>query len=218
MVYDRYHTRDMNLLSGLAKRMPILACFWVLFTLSSIGLPGTNGFVSEFLTILGSFVSPFLGWQIGSWAALGIILGAVYMLHLSAKVIWGPLKTPLDDGAHGHAHGAHAHDDAHETPGDISAREIAILVPLALCVIALGVAPNFVMKSMSGPINELLQNVQQPTLATRYSPLNPPTPDTAAITPSPSTLGEGRGEGLSVASQSSVLSPNHLLSSSSGAQ
>jgi len=162
MIYDRYHTRDINLLSGLAKRMPILAFFWILFTLSSIGLPGLNGFVSEFLTILGAFVSPFLGKRIGALAALGIILGAVYMLHLAARVIWGPLKTPLDGAAHGgqghgdQSHGDHAHGPI---PGDLSAREIGILIPLAIAVIYLGVAPAFVMNSMSAPVDDMRQPV-----------------------------------------------------------
>src|SRR4029079_8960662 len=94
MIYDRYHTRDINQLSGLAKRMPVMAFFWVLFVMSSIGLPGTNGFASEFLTILGAFTSKTLGIKYGAFAALGVILGAVYMLHMTAKVIFGPLKTP----------------------------------------------------------------------------------------------------------------------------
>jgi NADH-quinone oxidoreductase subunit M len=154
MVYDRYHTRDINLLSGLAKRMPILAFFWILFTLASIGLPGLNGFVSEFMTILGAFTSVPLGsisMKIGALAALGIILGAIYMLHLAARVIWGPLKTPQthDADSHGHAH----------VPGDIGGREIAILIPLAIAVVVLGVAPAFVMRSMKAPVDELLQPV-----------------------------------------------------------
>jgi NADH-quinone oxidoreductase subunit M len=163
MVYDRYHTRDINQLSGLAKRMPILAFFWILFTLSSIGLPGLNGFVSEFLTILGAFTSPFLGKKIGALAALGIILGAVYMLHLAARVIWGPLLTPGGHDDHGHgegqgaghaaAHGASAH--ASKTPGDIGGREIAILVPLAILVVALGVVPGLVTDSLSSPVDDL---------------------------------------------------------------
>src|SRR5205085_2253707 len=98
-------TRDINELSGLARRMPILAFFFVLFALSSIGLPGLNGFVSEFLTILGAFNSPHLGIVFGSLAALGIILGAVYMLHMLARVIWGPLRTPEIHGFAGAAHG-----------------------------------------------------------------------------------------------------------------
>ena len=65
MIYDRYHTRDIDALGGLAKRMPVLAFFFVLFAMSSIGLPGTNGFVSEFLTILGAFTSEHLGFWFG---------------------------------------------------------------------------------------------------------------------------------------------------------
>src|SRR2546429_3047535 len=89
MIYDRFHTRDINQLSGLARRMPILAFFFVLFALSSIGLPGLNGFVSEFLTVLGAFTSRVLGIKFAAFAALGVILGAVYMLHMVARVICG---------------------------------------------------------------------------------------------------------------------------------
>jgi NADH-quinone oxidoreductase subunit M len=190
MVYERYHTRDMNLLSGLAKRMPVLAFFWILFTLSSIGVPGLNGFVSEFLTIMGAFTSPFLGMRIGSLAALGIILGAVYMLHLSARVIWGPLLTPgHEDHGHGEAHGGAQGAGAHEatTPGDIGKREIAILVPLAIAVVVLGVSPKFVMDSISSPIDDLRQPVRAQTDAvipqeTEAAGVAAPRPTAAALT------------------------------------
>ncbi|CAA9416017.1 MAG: NADH-ubiquinone oxidoreductase chain M [uncultured Phycisphaerae bacterium] len=209
MVYDRFHTRDINALSGLARRMPVMAFFFVFFVLSSIGLPGLNGFVSEFLTILGAFQSDRLGIAFGSVAALGIVLGAVYMLHMTAKVIFGPLKFPAADHGHaegnqadgghgagssahasGHAagHGASAvttttptsttaghtgttataaagHADAHgsredadhpETlPRDLSAREVSILVPLALAAVILGVRPGIVMDDTSGEVNQL---------------------------------------------------------------
>jgi NADH-quinone oxidoreductase subunit M len=155
MIYDRYHTRDINQLSGLAKRMPIMAFFFVFFVLASIGLPGLNGFVSEFLTILGAFTSPYLGIQFGTLAALGIILGAVYMLHMTARVIFGPLKTP-------EIHGEHGHGDAHP-PGDLNAREIAILVPLALVVVYLGFYPSGVLRSMNDPLTLM----RQPIVATR---------------------------------------------------
>jgi NADH-quinone oxidoreductase subunit M len=145
MIYDRYHTRDIHQLSGLARRMPIMAFFFVLFTLASIGLPGLNGFVSEFLTILGAFTSPYLGVWFGGFAALGIILGAVYMLHMVARIIFGPLKTP------------ELHDHGH-TPGDIGPREIAILVPLALAVVFLGVYPSGVLRSM----NNAVSMIQEP--------------------------------------------------------
>jgi NADH-quinone oxidoreductase subunit M len=160
MIYDRYHTRDINKLSGLAKRMPILAFFFVLFSLSSIGLPGLNGFVSEFLTILGAFTSQFLGVWYGTFAALGIILGAIYMLHMVAKVIWGPLKTPDVHDEHG-GHGAGGHD----VPGDIGAREIAILVPLAIAVVWLGVYPSGILRSMNGPVNDILSPTVDSSMA-----------------------------------------------------
>src|SRR5947207_3246732 len=145
MIYDRYHTRDINALSGLARVMPKLAFFFILFTLSSIGLPGLNGFVSEFLTILGAFKSQHLGIGFGALAALGIILGAVYMLHMAARVIWGPLKTP--GGDHGHEPAAHEAETGEALPVDLNRREIAILIPLAAMLILLGVLPNMVLKS-----------------------------------------------------------------------
>ena len=180
MIYDRYHTRDINELSGLARRMPVLAFFFILFTLSSIGLPGLNGFVSEFLTILGAFKAPHLGVAYGAIAALGIILGAVYMLHMAARVIWGPLKTPghMHDG-HGHAietaehglettHVTHGQADQGQAaspghghhvstlPTDIGAREISILVPIALAVVVLGVIPAKLLRTLEPPVRQLI--------------------------------------------------------------
>ncbi len=149
MIYDRYHTRDIDQLSGLARIMPKLAFFFVLFALSSIGLPGLNGFVSEFLTILGAFTSNYLGIGFGAIAALGVILGAVYMLHMVARVIFGPLKVPA-----GHDHG-HGHESSAST--DINRREVAILVPLAVLVIFVGVMPNAVLRPILGPIERLRQ-------------------------------------------------------------
>jgi NADH-quinone oxidoreductase subunit M len=161
MIYDRYHTRDINQLSGLAKRMPIMAFFFVFFVLASIGLPGLNGFVSEFLTILGAFTSPYLGIKFGTFAALGIILGAVYMLHMTARIIFGPLRTP-------ELHGEHGHGESHP-PGDLNAREIAILVPLALAVIYLGVYPSAVLRSMNEPLTAMQQPIVDQN-ARKFSP------------------------------------------------
>jgi NADH-quinone oxidoreductase subunit M len=189
MIYDRFHTRDINELSGLARRMPKMAFFFVLFTLSSIGLPGLNGFVSEFLTILGAFTSPYLGFGFGAFAALGIILGAIYMLHMTARVIWGPLKVP---DAHAHEplpHGAavydagaarpHAsagqHDQGHaaatsrhyheDSTGDLTGREIGILLPLALAVVLLGVMPTPLLDSVLSPVQALLTPVNEQPVA-----------------------------------------------------
>jgi NADH-quinone oxidoreductase subunit M len=149
MIYDRYHTRDINELSGLARRMPVLAFFFVFFVLASIGLPGLNGFWSEFLTILGAFTSDYMGPWFGAVAAIGIILGAIYMLHMTARVIWGPLKTPEASEDHGEHHGHESH------PGDIGAREISVLIPIAIAVVALGVKPGWVIDGMLGPVQEI---------------------------------------------------------------
>ena len=168
MIYDRYHTRDINQLSGLARRMPILAFFFVFFVLASIGLPGLNGFWSEFLTILGAFTSDHLGPWFGTIAALGIILGAVYMLHMTARVIFGPLKVPLVE-AHGHgqehqgqaATSEHAGHGRHGGPGDISLREISVLVPIALAVVILGVKPGVVIDRMLWPVQQIRAPLRQ---------------------------------------------------------
>jgi NADH-quinone oxidoreductase subunit M len=160
-----------------------MAFFFVLFVLSSIGLPGTNGFVSEFLTILGAFTSGHLGIAYGALAALGIILGALYMLHMTARVIWGPLKYP-DPHAHealphgaaayaAHGHAAHGQEDQGQAAtttrkyhdpgtGDLTGRETAILVPLAVAVIVLGVMPTPVLRSMLRPVQALRTPVTAP--------------------------------------------------------
>lgn len=192
MIYDRYHTRDINELSGLARRMPILAFFFILFTMSSIGLPGTNGFISEFLSILGAFTSSHLGIGFGVLAATGVVLGAIYMLHMAARVIWGPLKTP-DPHAHGAPHPAAVeetsggHDTAshhdHATPGDINGREIAILVPLAVAVFALGFFPKPLMDTLKGPLDRLTtpQVVQSPIENVVDAPVAVAAPEAAQI-------------------------------------
>jgi len=171
MIYDRYHTRDINELSGLARRMPILASFFVFFVLASIGLPGLNGFWSEFFTILGAFTSDQLGPWFGTIASLGIILGAVYMLHMTARVIFGPLKVPAIEGHGDSATDAHAgHLEGH--PGDIGLREISVLVPIALAVVILGVKPGVVIDRMLGPVQQLRAPLMQSDeLAARTTPV-----------------------------------------------
>ena len=165
MIYDRYHTRDINKLSGLARNMPVLSFFFIFFTLSSIGLPGLNGFASEFLTMLGAFTSPRLNPLYGSVAAIGVILGAVYMLHMAARVIMGPLKVP--DVDHGHsqadqgqaatpAHAGHSSDaHGHGKKNDIGFREMGILVPLAIVVVIIGVKPGLIIDGMRTQVEDL---------------------------------------------------------------
>ncbi|MCG3125790.1 MAG: NADH-quinone oxidoreductase subunit M [Phycisphaerae bacterium] len=133
MVYERYHTRDVDQLGGLALRMPILAAFLMLFTFSSVGLPGLNGFVSEFTVLFAAFNSPALGPWFGALGATGILLGAVYMLYMAGKLLFGPLREPPNTP-----------DLARGLTRDLTRREIAILAPLAVLVVLLGVAPRIV--------------------------------------------------------------------------
>lgn len=164
MMYERYHTKDMDKLGGLAKKMPIWAFFMVFFTMTSVGLPGLNGFVSEVMCLLGAFSarpSTALEWPglIGPrWmliAGVGsVIFGALYMLYMVGRVVWGPLKEPGHGHGHGHesSHG-HAHaggHDNHGLPPDLCAREVVTLAPIAALCLFLGVQPWYVLDAI-GP-------------------------------------------------------------------
>lgn len=158
MMYERYHTRSMQEIGGLAKRMPVWAFFMGFFTMASVGLPGLNGFVSEFMCLLGTFQSGAPGvagvaGPLGPWfafiAGTGMIVAAIYLLYMMGKVVFGPLKEPA-------GHDAHHHGDGHSTlPADLTPREIGILVPLALGCIVLGVFPTPVIRSIE-PVNDAL--------------------------------------------------------------
>lgn len=151
MVYERYHTREMSEIGGLARKMPIFAFFLVFFTMTSIGLPGLNGFVSEFLVLLGTFTSATtegLGkGPLGIWyavpAASGILLGAIYMLYMVRNVLFGPLK----EGHHG------LDTSAGLTP-DLTRREVGILTPIAVCCLLIGVYPKPLTQLMDAPLQE----------------------------------------------------------------
>lgn len=167
MVYERFHTRSMDELGGLARRMPIWTAFTVFFVMSSVALPGLNGFVGEFLTVLGAFSSGQtlaghrLPGELGPWyaavAGTGMILGAIYLLYFTGHLVFGPLNYPHDrhlHGGHGHSHG-HDHHAGPRLPRDLSAREIVVLSPLAVACVVLGVKPGLILDS-----------VREPTLAT----------------------------------------------------
>ncbi len=140
MVYERYHTREIGRIGGLARKMPVMAFFLVVFALSSIGLPGLNGFVSEFLVLLGTFTSAEAGpsgraGPLGVWfavsAASGILLGAVYMLHMVGRLLYGPIREP-----------AGGFDASKGLTQDLTRREVGILAPIALACLLLGVYPK----------------------------------------------------------------------------
>jgi NADH-quinone oxidoreductase subunit M len=174
MMYERYHTKDMDKLGGLAKRMPIWAFFVVFFTMTSVGLPGLNGFVSEVMCLLGAFTArpstaiEYPGLIGPKWmvvAGVGsVVLGALYMLYMVGRVVWGPLKEPGHDAHGGHAsHGGHgttggagsagdlhhgggnhghaAHGSSGGLPVDLSLREITCLAPIAVVCLLIGIQP-----------------------------------------------------------------------------
>ncbi len=138
MIYERYHTRDVNQIGGLARQMPVMAFFLVFFVLSSVGLPGLNGFVSEFTVLFAAFNSTdHLGPSFGTLGATGILLGAIYLLYMTGKVLFGPLKEP-----------ANTPDLSAGLTRDLTVREITILTPLAVLCIVLGVAPRLVTDTL----------------------------------------------------------------------
>ena len=145
MLYDRYHTRDMRKISGLAKELPIWSFFFVLFALAAVGLPGLNGFVGEFLTMLGTADSPggVLGMSYAVVAATGVILAAIYMLFIVGKMVFGPLKLPPNVKGVEHERGF-----SKRNIHGMSGREIATLAPLALVCVLLGLFPGAVLRSI----------------------------------------------------------------------
>jgi NADH-quinone oxidoreductase subunit M len=149
MIYERYHTRDMDRLGGLARKMPVMAFFLVLFTLSSIGLPGLNGFVSEFTVLFGAFNSDVLGPGFAAFGATGILIGAIYMLYMVGKILFGPVAEP-----------AGTPDLSAGLTRDLNRREITILAPLAALVVILGIWPTLVTR----PLEPLLENQIQARL------------------------------------------------------
>jgi NADH-quinone oxidoreductase subunit M len=151
MIETRFGTRRFDLLSGLGRGRPKLAFFFVLFVMSSIGLPLTNGFVSEFLSILSVLPAKHLGLAYVITAGGGILLGAIYMLHMVAKLIFGPEKTPNDNR------------------DDLSIREIGVLAPLALLVIIMGVRPMPLLDSVRPLAEAVVEPISNstPTRATK---------------------------------------------------
>jgi NADH-quinone oxidoreductase subunit M len=140
IVYDRMHTREIAAYGGLVNRMPLYAFVFMVFTLANVGLPGTSGFVGEFLSLIGTF-------RVNNWVAtlatLGTIFSAAYALWLYRKIIFGTLEKP-----------------ALFNIRDIDWREIAIMTPLIVLTIVLGVYPKLVLDISSASVAQLIDNYQ----------------------------------------------------------
>ncbi|GLS99577.1 NADH-quinone oxidoreductase subunit M [Sphingobium jiangsuense] len=140
VIYDRLHTREIDRYGGLSINMPKYAVLFLLFTMASVGLPGTSNFVGEFLSLMGVY-------QASSWVALvsttGIILGAAYMLYLYRRICYGDLTK----------------DDVRAMP-DLNAREIAILAPIAAAVLWMGVYPESFLAPMRADVRAVVARME----------------------------------------------------------
>ena len=146
VIYDRRHTRLASDYGGLAKVMPVYAALFVVFTMASIGVPGTNGFVGEYMVIMSTIVSQSLGRWATSQAAVaaaGVILAAVYMLSVVQKVFFGPLDNPKN-----------------KKLKDINVREVVALAPLVALVFVIGFFPNLFLSRMSEGVAASIQRFE----------------------------------------------------------
>jgi len=149
MVYERRHTRLIADFGGLWQQMPRFSVLLLVVTLSSIGLPGLNGFVGEFLILLGAFrVTP--RWT--AWAATGVILGAIYMLWMLRRVIFGPLDNPENQKLQ-----------------DLNGRELLILAPMMFLIVCMGVYPQPFLSRMQPAVDLTLKRI----FAVPASPMAP---------------------------------------------
>jgi len=137
VVYDRVHTREIAAYGGLVNRMPLYAAVFMVFTLANVGLPGTSGFIGEFLTLIGTFR---INTWVATFATLGIILSAAYALWLYRKVIFGTLRPSL------------------AAIRDLGPREILIFAPLVILTIGFGIYPKPVLDMSAASVTALIEN------------------------------------------------------------
>jgi NADH-quinone oxidoreductase subunit M len=140
-IYERRHTRLITDFGGLSKQMPVFATIFMIVTFSSVGLPGTNGFVGEFLILLGAFESQLRWWTI--IATSGVILSAVYMLWVFQRVMFGELDNPKN-----------------QKLADLNGREIAIMIPLLVMIFFMGLYPKSFIDKMDPAIKKLVAQVR----------------------------------------------------------
>ncbi len=145
VLYERRHTRMLDQFGGLTARMPIFAFMLGIATFSSIGLPGLNGFIGEFLVLLGAFKAGM--YLFGVLAATGVILGAVYMLHMYQKVMFGQITR-----------------DENRDIKDMNLREILVMAPIVILVFWIGLYPQPFLRVMEPAVNEVVARVNAGTV------------------------------------------------------
>ena len=146
VIYERTHTRTIAEYGGIAKIVPIFSVVLMIASLSSIGLPGLNGFVGEFLILLGSFKSPVLNsWWFTVFAASGVIFAAVYLLWMYQRVVFGEVKNPKLNSVK-----------------DMNAREIFVMVPIFIFIVWIGIYPSTFLKVSEKSVNKVIEQVFTP--------------------------------------------------------
>jgi NADH-quinone oxidoreductase subunit M len=140
VVYDRMHTREIAAYGGLVNRMPLYAAVFMVFTLANVGLPGTSGFIGEFLTLVGAF-------KANTWVAFlatfGVILSAAYALWLYRRMIFGPLERP-----------------SLRAISDMNYREVLVFTPLVLLVLLFGFYPAPLLDVTAVSVKKLVSNYE----------------------------------------------------------
>lgn len=160
VIYDRRHTRLVREFGGLAKVMPVYAALFIIVTMSSIGVPGTNGFIGEFMVIMGTFTSNHLGafsHLQGGLAAAGVILAAVYMLSVVQKMFFGPLTN--EKNAH--------------LP-DVNVRESVAIAPLIALVFVIGFFPSLFLSRMTESVQSTIDRYTEGRIAWMQGDENSP--------------------------------------------
>lgn len=153
MIYDRRHTREIADFQGIAKQVPIFTVFFMITTLSSIGLPGLNGFVGEFLILLGSFNSPAFESWIAVVATTGVILAAVYMLWMFRRVMFGELDKKEN-----------------QELTDLTTHEVVVLIPLVVLMFVIGFYATPFLQEIGNSTDKLVEVVKNAPAFTAMKP------------------------------------------------
>ena len=174
-IYERRHTRLITDFGGLSKQMPVFATIFMIVTFSSIGLPGTNGFVGEFLVLIGAFESSLRWWTVV--AASGVILSAVYMLWMFQRVMFGELDNPKN-----------------QKLSDLNGREIGIMIPLLVLIFVMGLYPNPFIEKMDPAIKKLVAQTRPKSMTVQKAVIAVPSAEAAVPAAMPAGHGEAAGE------------------------